>query len=58
MARRRAAAVLLLFFGIVYGGGFALRGMRESSAALTLSALALGAAMLLAVVLFVRHDAS
>jgi membrane protease YdiL (CAAX protease family) len=57
-ARRQAAAVLILLYGIAYGGGILLGGVHNRVAALTLSAFALGALMLLATVLFIRRDAS
>jgi len=57
-ARRQAVALLLLFYALVYGGGVLFGGMHEHPEALILSALVLGTLMLLAVVLFVRHDAS
>ena len=57
-ARPQAVALLVLFYGIVYGGGILFGGMHDRVAALILSALALGTLMLLATVLFVRHDAS
>jgi membrane protease YdiL (CAAX protease family) len=50
--------VLILLYTIAYGGGFLIGGLYDGVAALTLSALVLGALMLLATVLFVRHDAS
>ncbi len=57
-ARRQAVALVVLFYIIVYGGGILVGGMHDRPAALILSAFVLGTLMLLATVLFVRHDAS
>lgn len=50
--------LLVLFYSLVYGGGILVGGMHDRPAALVLSAFVLGTLMLLAVVLFVRRDAS
>ena len=57
-ARQQAMGLLILFYSLTYGGGVLIGGMHEHPEALILSALALGTLMLLAVVLFVWHDAS
>ncbi len=57
-ARRQAVALLVLFYGIAYGGGILAGGMQDGLVVPVLSALVLGTLMLLATVLFVRHDAS
>ena len=51
-------SLLVLFHSFVYGGGILVSDLHERPEALILSALVLGALMLLAVVLFVRHDVS
>ena len=57
-ARRQAMGLLVLFYSLVYGGGILVGGMHDRPEALILSALVLGTLMLLAVLLFARHDAS
>lgn len=57
-ARRQAALLLVLFYGIVYGGPLLIDGAPQRAIAPMLSALIVGTAMLLAVLLCLRHDAS
>lgn len=57
-ARRQAVELLVLFYGIVYGGGILAGSLHNHPALLIVSAFALGTLMLLATVLFVRHDSS
>jgi membrane protease YdiL (CAAX protease family) len=57
-ARRQAVGLLVLFYSIVYGGGVLFGSMHGRPTALILSAFVPGTLMLLATVLFVRHDAS
>ena len=56
-ARRQAAGLLVLFFSTIYGGGILVGDIHDHPAPLVLSALALGALMLLVTVLLVRRDA-
>ena len=57
-ARRQAALSLVMFYGIVYGSPLLLGGAPHRGITPLLSALLVGTAMLLAVLLCIRRDAS
>lgn len=57
-ARRQAALLLVLFYGIVYGSPLLLDGAPHRGITPMLSAFVVGTAMLLAMLLYIRRDAS